>query len=294
MARSVVPVDLFNPGQVFACIGLAELGEILIGNARGCFDWSDQQGRFVVETAGDSDPLGVALDYLANAEVSVLAPDDGPDLSTGKWRLAARVAAEGSPFPIPRPDAPAMLPAVLEGPSASGKRTAVFVDHWGDGTERDAVKLWAGAGGMPGGALLRDGLALVRPLPELAKSDPFNVRAPQSSSFRFDWRRDNIPVSLGFNLNDHAEIESTGYPLVEVFAAIGLTHARPRRLDKLRYAYCVTGSPKTTHLLDLPLLRAGLGARLPFPQRHFLMHLDWPGQEGQARSITHVTEERVA
>jgi CRISPR-associated protein Csx14 len=46
--------------------------------------------------------------------------------------------------------------------------------------------------------------------------------------------------------------------------------------------------------MPAPLLRASLGApSLPFPTRHFTMHLDWPGQENQARCITSVDEENA-
>ena len=114
------------------------------------------------------------------------------------------------------------------------------------------------------------------------------------------WRRDYIPLHAGFSLNAHGNIETLGYPLVELLAAIGLTHARPLRpswRDKLTYAYAVAGRARTGDdtWLPLPLLRAALGkAPLPFAMRHFKMLLDWPGKKDQARSITTVTEENLA
>ena len=79
---------------------------------------------------------------------------------------------------------------------------------------------------------------------------------------------------------------------IELMAAIGLTHARPKRGEtKLEYRYGVIGSGGET-LHPPPLLRAALGgARLPWPTRTFRMLLDWPGQENQARCITDVTED---
>ena len=41
MAESTIPVDLFNPGQVFACLGFMELADVLLGEAAAGFDWSD-------------------------------------------------------------------------------------------------------------------------------------------------------------------------------------------------------------------------------------------------------------
>src|SRR5438045_1180608 len=40
VAEASIPVDLFNPGQVFACIGLAEAADVILGDAEGCFDWA--------------------------------------------------------------------------------------------------------------------------------------------------------------------------------------------------------------------------------------------------------------
>ena len=44
MAEADIPVDLLNPGQVFACLGFVEAAEVLLGDATGGFDWSDPRG----------------------------------------------------------------------------------------------------------------------------------------------------------------------------------------------------------------------------------------------------------
>ena len=46
MAEATFPVDLRNPGQVFACLGLMEAAEILCGPCEGVFDY----GGFEIET----------------------------------------------------------------------------------------------------------------------------------------------------------------------------------------------------------------------------------------------------
>jgi CRISPR-associated protein Csx14 len=167
------------------------------------------------------------------------------------------------------------------------------IDHWGDATKRDNVKFWAGSGGYPGCGLLRDALDLVRARMAHATADPFSLAAPQSSSFRFDWRRDYVPMDVGFSPNKHSDdIVMVGFPLVEILAAIGLGNARPARQDKLTYRYAVIGGAPPAALFSPIFLRAALGvANLPFPRRIFRMHLDWPGQENQARCITDVVEE---
>lgn len=281
--HTTVPVDLLNPGQVFACIGLLEAADLLLGHARGGFDWSEEaQPRFNIQAEGERDPVRAVLEFLSEAEVVAISPDD--KLNTNKWSVPTELIT-GECYPIKQPGSPATLVAALR---AQGQQ--IILDHWGDATQRDNVKFWAGAGGYPGVGLLRDALELIRPLPSDAIARPFSVSATQSSSFRFDWRRDYVPIEIGFSLNAHTYIQPRGFPLVELLAAIGMTHARPQRpgRDKLCYRYAVLAG----HDLPLNLLRPALGcAALPFPTRTFSIHMDWPGKAGQARCITDVVEE---
>jgi CRISPR-associated protein Csx14 len=295
MAETSIPVDLLNPGQVFACLGFLEAAETLLGNTRGGFDWSSEADiRFRLRADGEQNPVEKVLGFLAGSSVHSLAPS-GTELSTEKWSIPTLPLVDDSPFPFPLPDSPATLPAVLLSDETS--ETEIVVDHWGDSrskTSRDNVKFWAGAGGYPGAALAKDGLDLIRDRISEATNDPFNLAAEQSSSFRLDWRRDYIPLDIGFSLNAHAttRFRTIGYPLVEILGAIGLTHARPEYISKLEYRYGVLGVTPDSELFDPLFLRASLGAPdIPFPQRIFRMHLGWPGKEGQARCITTVYEE---
>ncbi len=284
MAERSIPVDLFNPGQVFACLGFLEAAEVLIGGAEGGFDWSNETDpRFIVRIPGDDDPVAVVLEFLVKAEVRTAAPW-GSDLSTKKWDIET-LQCEGHYYPFAKPASPATLVAEAFVPE---KPRLVF-SHWGDTSSRDNVKFWAGAAGYPGVALLKDALDIIRAMPNLPLEDPFNACAQQSSAFRFDWRRDYIPIDVGFSPNKQASIVMVGYPIVEVLAAYGLNHARPSRLKKLAYRYGVVEG-----ILPLVIQRAALGAtQLPFRQRMFHMHLDWPGQKDQARCITDVVEETI-
>lgn len=290
MAEASIPVDLFNPGQVFACLGFLEATEVLLGNAEGGFDWScEADVRFVIRADGVDNPIDKVLQFLATATVSALAPT-GSNLSAKKWDVATVEIDANAPCSYGVPQSPATLPAALV---ANG--SIIMIDHWGDVTNRDAAKFWAGSGGYPGAALARDALDLVRDCSPGAVGDPFAFCKPQSSSYRFDWRRDYIPIDAGFSPNDHADIRMMGYPLVEMLAAIGLGSARPRRIHKLEYRYSIIGGVSADGLYTPPFLRAALGCpALPFPQRFFLMQLGWPGKENQARCITNVTEERYS
>ncbi|MBC6439779.1 MAG: type I-U CRISPR-associated protein Cas8c [Rhodospirillales bacterium] len=306
MAQASIPVDPFNPGQVFACLGFMEAADILLGHAEGGFDWQSKDGdtRFVLKADGDENPFATVLEFLAEAEIVSLAPA-GSSNDTEKWNIKQVSLPNDDPFPFPDPDSPATLPARLT--TADGRE--IVIDHWGDGTiRRDRVKFWAGSGGYPGVALVRDARDLIKSsLDEQgwkvadAASDPFALSAVQSSSFRFDWRRDYIPIDAGFSPNDHKKIRMLGFPIVELLAAIGLTNARPQRLGILEYRYGIAGL-EGSRLLSPIFLRAALGAGpaipyagndafLPLPRRTFHMQLGWPAQEGQARCILDVDEE---
>jgi len=292
MARTSIPVDLTNPGQVFACLGFLEAADVLLGGAEGGFDWRGAETLFHLSAAGDADPVGVVLDFVVGAEVRSLSPDVDA-LATDRWGVATDRLADYAPFPFNLPASPATLPALLVGKDVKGVERRIALEYWGDSSERDNVKFWAGAAGYPGVALARDAIALIQSL-DRSSAALFDLPAVQSSSFRFDWRRDTIALDAGFSVNSHGDIATTGYPVVELMAAIGVSHARPlrpERRNKLAYRYGVVASG-SDDLLDPIFLRAALGcAELPFPQRFFSMSLGWPGQENQARCITDVVEE---
>lgn len=289
MAEARIPVDLLNPGQVFACLGFMEAAEILCGSCQGRFDYrqSEPVTNFVLSADGPKEPISETVRFLVRAEARAIAPRDS-DLSTARWKVET-VKPQEPVFPCAIPDSPATLPMLL----TDGEKS-IPIEHWADGSDRDNVKFWAGASGYPGAALARDAVNLVRDLGDnalvAAAADPFNVSAPQSSSFRFDWRRDYIPLDAGFSPNEHGAMSMVGYPFVELLAAIGMQNARPARVDgrdKLAYRYAVSSA-----MMPTAFARAVLGGEsLGFPIRAFRMRLGWPGQEGQARSIVDAQEE---
>lgn len=300
MAESNIPVDLLNPGQVFACMGIVEAAMVLLGSARGTFDWSDElRPRFRVEAAGAVPPVREVLQFLSEAEAIGQAVEGsrcfgenekGKDVWNPSWGTLESIPRDGG-YPFPDPSTPATVRCALRRGSAQ-----ILIDHWGDETRRDNVKFWAGAGGYPGSGLARDALDLIAGRAHEFEEDPFSLGGPQSSSFRLDWRRDYIPLDIGYSLNRHGNLVTLGYPVVELLAAIGLTHARPSRIHKLEYIYGVAGrSPhQDSGWLEPRFLRAAIGAApLPFPTRRFCMSLAYPGQEGQARAITTVQEQGI-
>ena len=302
MAESSIPVDLLNPGQVFACLGILETTDALLGDALGAFDWhSGQATTFRVSAASTEPPVERVMRFLEEIRIVTRAPAGSTNTDGWKasWGDAPESDGPGEPFPFPAPDKPATLPVAL----LDNTGNEVMLDYWGDATKRtgrDNVKFWAGAQGKPGAAILRDALDSVRGRMLQHANNPFALSVAQTISFRFDWRRDYIPAQDGFSPNNHKSGASTismvGYPVVEILAAIGMTNARPIRKTKLEYQYGVLGRSEDP-LLDPVFHRAALGAKtspLPGrPFRRFLMHLDWPGREGDARCITQVTEEDI-
>lgn len=290
MKMATFPVDLHNPGQVFACLGFVEAAEVLLGEAKGGFDWSGSDGaQFCLASSGNEDSVGRVLRFLSKASVKSVVPANS-DKNTGKWNVETTTeSVQPGMFPFPEPASPATLPARLEDDAGH----IVELNYWGDATRRDNVKFWAGSGGYPGAGLARDALDLIRGSVMDCASDPFALATRQDSSFRFDWRRDYVPIDAGFSPNAHNDVAMQGHPVVELLAAVGMTNARPLRHNKLEYTYAVAGT--ITDLYPLVFLRAALGAQKPLfpgmPLRRFRMKLDWPGQENQARCITNVIEE---
>ncbi|KAA5597134.1 type I-G CRISPR-associated protein Cas8g2 [Blastochloris sulfoviridis] len=296
MSEASIPVDLFNPGQVFACLGLIEAADILLGGAAGGFQWdTGERDLFVLSANGTDNPVEAVLAFLAEAEAVAVVPHGGA-LSTEKWGVRS-IPSERDVFPCPRPDTPSALPCRL----VAGERS-IFVSHWVDRSSAgiDNVKFWAGMAGYPGPALVRDLLAQVRTWSAnqraAAGADPFgnldpsSASAVQSSNLRFDYRAGTIPFDAGFSTNAHSDVAMIGFPLVDLLAAIGLEHARPHRIDKLTYRYAVWRD-----LLTPPLARAALGtAGLGFTTRTFRIDLGWPGQENQARAIKLAREDTAS
>lgn len=302
MADSTIPVDLLNPGQVFACLGILEMADVLLGDATAAFDWnSDRKTTFHVSAANEEPPVGRVMRFLEEARIVTRAPVASINLDNWKasWGGSPEVDTPGKPFPFPDPSSPATLPVVL----CDDAGNEFMIDYWGDPTRRtrrDNVKFWAGAQGKPGAAILQDAFCSIRGKMRQHSNDPFALSATLTISLRFDWRRDYIPVQDGFSPNSHKSgvfpISMVGFPVVEILAAVGMANARPCRKTKLEYRYGVLGIGEGP-LLDPIFHRAALGTEaspIPgYPFRRFIMQLDWPGKEDQARCITHVTEEEI-
>ena len=148
ISKASIPVDLFNPGQVFACLGFLEAADLLLGEAEGGFDWSDEADvRFHMQAAGNENPFSAVLQFLAEAEVRRCVPigykepppkgtkkppkDDGEGEGEQDWGVAIAASCFSDTFPCSEADRMA-LPIRLE-----HDRLTVDLGHWIDGSSRN-------------------------------------------------------------------------------------------------------------------------------------------------------------
>jgi len=307
MGVARIPVDLFNPGQVFACLGFLEATDVLVGGAVGGFDWHDEAAvRFVLRTPGDDNPVEVVLRFLAEAKLSRWAPTtyrDPPakskksqdklnsdeDEEQAAFSRVALVTADH--FPARAGDR-MTLPVRLQRGSNS-----VDIGHWSDESSRESFKLYAGnrsaagiAADMLQGHEDKKGRVLQRGISQLwgercadLIAEPFDVLTPMGGSFNFDPRGSWTAIDAGYSLNDQKHDVSAS-PVVQVLAAWGLEHARPPEHATRRLRYAAWG-------LELrPMLaRAALAGAIPaFPYRRFQFTL---ALSGKNKVVTFANQE---
>lgn len=317
MAKARIPVDLFNPGQVFASLGFLEAADLLIGDAEGRFDWSDQ-GRavFVLGAGGDQSPVQTVLELLADTEPKRWGPRGYSDPAPKGGREddeedeADELAAEGNgaalelapTFPGKVGDRMA-LPIKIGG----GNMPIIELGHWADGSTRESFKLYAGnrsadriaramlngvrkkatkkqkANGQPGDLKTRGVKQLWEEDRAALIAAPFDVLTPMGGSFNFDPRGAWTAIDAGYSPNEHKHaIEAS--PVVEFLAAWGLEHARPVEFAVRQVRYAAWG-------LSLPpmLARVALaGILTTVPLRQFRFDLDLSGKN---KVVTFAQEE---
>lgn len=241
MGQASIPVDLLNPGQVFACLGLLEAADLLCGSAEGGFDWSDAS-RFQLTASGTANPVSAVLEFLACAEVKAAVPhgwSSDEAKSDNLERIDHYLAGE--------PDRMA-LPIVMRGPNG----TAVCLTHWSDDSRRDNFKLYSGnrsalsiatamlKGTMDkkGGGLTKGVVQLWNEQREQLTADPFAILCAMGGSFNFDPRGAWTAIDAGYSPNEHKH-KVMASPVVEILAAWGLEHARPIAIAIRKYRYAV-------------------------------------------------------
>lgn len=304
MAEALIPVDLFNPGQVFACLGFLEVADVLLGDAEGGFDWSDAANvLFRLRAPGEENPFGSVLSFLVEAEIRRCGPVgyvDPPPKKKGQSdeddgdASVAHAPDLAEAFPSPRGDR-MMLPIRLE----VGNRPSVCLSHWADGSSRDSFKLYAGNRSADGvaRAMLRGTRKKALGISGLWRNQrddltlmPFDVLAPMGGSFNFDPRGGWTALDVGYSPNEHPDHSIVASPVVEILAACGLEHARPDEYEKRQVRYGAW-SGFVPPILARPALS---GCGVPFSPRflrtfRFVLELS-----GKNKVVTFAQEEATA
>lgn len=288
MAESKIPVDLFNPGQVFACLGFMELADVLIGDAEAGFDWGDpKQAHFCLKARGNDIPVEAALGYLASAAVERVTPvgyvdpprkkvdaedeDEADEDADSDGSTSA--ASNTEIFPAKVADA-LSLPVRL---SVAGK-PSVELDHWADdGSGRNAFKLYSGnrsaeqiaramlkgtrekpkKGQSVGGIKYKGIVQLWQESKADLAAKPFDVLTPLGGSFNFDPRGAWTALDAGYSPNTQKHGVAAS-PLVHLLAACGLEHTRPVEFGVRQVRYCVW-----SNLLPVSLARVAFQGKIP-------------------------------
>lgn len=290
MAAPSIPVDLTNPGQVFACLGFLEAAEVLLGDAQGGFDWSvGGSPTFFLSSSGNRNPFEYVLDFLANAEVRTFAhigfspgaetdseseeKEDDDGIEAPEQQDADEDGASGSDvelsevFPAKRGDALAL-------PIRIGTRDGRWVElsHWCDGSGLETFKLYSGnrsaesiaramingtreipRKGQAVGDLKTCGIATLWAKQRAALvAKPFDVLGPIGGSFNFDPRGAWTALDAGYspNTQGHRVVAS---PVVELLAAWGLQHSRPVTWPVRQVRYAVWRERLTVELARVAL-----------------------------------------
>lgn len=311
MRTSSIPVDLLNPGQVFACLGFLEAASVLLGDSEGGFDWTDIANvRFGISAAGDDNPFSAVLEFLATSKLERWAPlgyteaapkkgkADEPNEDEGDPEDSAELAAESEnkasalvlsgAFPASEGDRMS-LPIRLGG----GNRPMIELGHWADGSSRNNFKLYAGNRSAYGiacamllgvrekpkrnqavGELKTKGIAqLWQEQRDALIERPFHVLTPMGGSFNFDPRGAWTAIDAGYSPNEHKH-QVAASPVVEFLAAWGLENARPDEFEPRKVRYAAWGAP-----LAPILARAALcGGIAILPTRRFRFALDMSGK----------------
>ncbi len=263
MAESSIPVDLFNPGQVFACLGFLEAADVVCGDAEGGFDWCDEaEVRFCLRAEGEQKPLEAVLKLLAGAEIMTVCPTG----IEGPWPDNAEPNEE---FPAPpnalkKSDGKALTASSLPVRLQRGN-ISVQISHWLKGDGRQPFKLFAGQ--QVGAQLVHNMLCgdpkekaskgfkdIFQGFEERVFQDPFSECCAAGGRFGFDARGGWDALRIGTSLDKQGILLKVA-PHVELLAAIGLENARPTFLSTYEIRYAAWGD-----ILPVALCRVALFA----------------------------------
>lgn len=220
----LVDVDVTNPGQVLACLGLLEIMERLAPDTVGGFE---EERRFRFEGQAS------VRDALEAIRGSTVGYESVPTRAKSSIDEKAR-------------------PVELKGEWGS-----LTLDPWLSPDHRDVAtgfKLWAGQ------VTTRDLLeGLRRRLPQPAHGAERSLLSlgTRGTPTGLDPRSAVSKSDVGYSYNDQG-LKPMIYPAVDLFGFIGAHGAKPRRTGGSTYSYALWEKP-----LPAQVARAVMGGRLP-------------------------------
>jgi CRISPR-associated protein Csb3 len=221
-----IRVDPSNPGQVFACLGLLEVASLIKYPAIGRFDWNRQQTHAFFELISDAD-IDRILSEVKSAEVT------DPEERGPLWEMINESAEEDAePVGLGAGERSQTAPVQLKGPS-----WILVLDAWLEPDTRVTnrmFKTWAGRVGSV--QLIKNLKNALKPVPNV--SEIFEQNIPMRP-VGYDCRSAVSPDDLGYFYNKVSDVAV--YPIVDLFALIGLNHARPTILGNRNFEYCTWG-----------------------------------------------------
>jgi CRISPR-associated protein Csx14 len=297
MADKSIPVDLVNPGQVFACLGFLEAADLLLRQAEGGFHWTDRSDvHFRLRTKNEDNPFRIVLKFLAEAQLRRLVPRGYSDPPPSKGVTEKRKKAmDGEANEDVVSDGPLIILDAFPGPDADWRALPVRLErdgrylditHWCDASSRNDFKLFAGQQRAP--AIAR---AMIEGVADLWKTresdllrDPFGVTVPMGgSSFKFDARKSWTAIDAGYSPDEQKHLVAAS-PVVEILAAIGLENARPDEFETRQVRYSAWNG-----LVPPVLARPALaGTHIGIPRRVFQFTL---ALSGKNKVVTFAEEE---
>ncbi len=306
MAEHAIPkVDLFNPGQVFACLGFLEAADILLGDAEGAFDWRDESSvRFSLRVKSKNNPFETVIEFLLDdaTKVEWLSPTkEISERDGGKTIVQEHISVSGEPKA-------ADLPGRLSN-SQTGHQIIPF-GFWADGSGRFNTTFKKSTNGLSSYIRFMNGLNAMRDL-NIAVSDmvskPFDIGAVTKSLFRLDPRGNTNPIDAGTSPDKlrkgkgkfKTNMRVTTYPICEILAIIGLEHARPESVRKNRetaFSYCIWeglmfDDTKTPVYLSPFLARTAINGNLDFLNTRRVLVKYEMVEGGSDINMTSITEE---
>ena len=210
--ESEIIVNIRNPGEVFACMGFLEIGEIISGNLKCKFDWDQIPNVFKIDSPDNKNIFEEVLKYIINAEITGYTPING-----------IYPAKE-----FKKEEQPCILKTA---------EIKITFGQWSEGfRNRPRLKHFAGR---------QHSLSIAQSLQKKIKklwnekiaNNPFDpVIDIDKKSWRLDAKTNWNKLDMGYSLYDEGHTIATS-PITEFLAAIGLENTRPMKEKELTFKY---------------------------------------------------------